>query len=78
MAYIDIVFNKVRGHTDLLCKKWFSLISIRTFCHRAITFHMLIGLGEDMTPIAFSITRLTVNVTGVTCEKCKHGFRLFL
>jgi len=38
---------------------------------------MLVGLGEDKTPIEFELTSSTVNVTRVTFERKtrKNGFR---
>jgi len=39
-----------------------------TSYHKAIIFHVLIGLVEDMTNIDFGLTRLTVKVTRVTCK----------
>ena len=35
-------------------------------------FNLLIGLGEDMTPIDLEFTKLKVEVTWVTCKKCKN------
>jgi len=35
-------------------------------------FHMLIGLGEGMTPIDFGFTRFEVKVTRVTCKNRIH------
>ena len=54
--------NKVKdkGHKGPFCKKWFPLIFLRSIYHRAIIFHMLIGLGEDMTLTDFRFTRLKV------------------
>ena len=56
----------------LFCKKCFPLIIFRTFYHRAIIFHMLIGLGENMTCIGFAFFK--VKVTSVLFCK-KHAFR---
>ena len=54
------------------CIKWFPLIFLRTVYYRAIIFHMLIGLGKDMTPIDFRFTRMKVKVKRVICKKCKQ------
>jgi len=35
---------------------------------------MLIGLGEDITPIDFGFTRLKVKGMRVICKKCKNNF----
>jgi len=35
-------------------------------------FHMLIGLGEAMTPFDFRFNRLKIKVTRVTCKKNVH------
>jgi len=37
-------------------------------------FHMLIGLGKDITSIDYKFTMFEVKVTRVTYEKYKHGF----
>jgi len=42
---------------------------LQTVYHRAFIFHMLIGLGKDMTPIDFGITMSKGNVTRVTFLK---------
>jgi len=40
---------------------------------------MLIGLGENMTPIDVEFTRLMCKVTGVTfVKKCKHDYADYL
>ena len=65
---------KGRGHMYSFCKIWIPIIFMRTICHSAIIFNILIGLGEDMAPFDFGFTRLKVKVTRVTCKKCKHGF----
>ena len=76
MTCIDFGFtwSKGQGHKNPFCKKGLSLI-FRTIYHRAIIFHILTGLGEYMTSIDFGFTKINVNVTRVTCKKCKHGFR---
>jgi len=37
--------------------------------HRAMTFRMMIGLGEDKNPLNFGFTRSKVKVTRITFEK---------
>jgi len=58
--------SEVKVTRVLFVKKCFSLILLRTFCHRASIVHMLIGFGRNMIPIVFGFTRLMVKVTSVT------------
>ena len=62
MTCIDFVFTRskveVKVARVLYVKKWFPLSFLRTFCHRDIIFHLLIGLSEYMTPIYFGFSRL--------------------
>jgi len=54
-VFLQIIY-KFSGFLDLL----------KTIYHRAIIFHMLIGLGKDKTPINIWFTRSKVKVTWVT------------
>jgi len=63
--YIDFVFTRSKvkvTRTVSFCKKWFSVNFLRTIDHRAIIFHMLVGRGEDKTPIDFVYTMLKYKV----------------
>jgi len=65
MTHIDteLIRSKVKVRRITFVKKWFLLIILRTVYHRAFIFHMLIGLGEDMSPDVFMFTRSNVKVT---------------
>ena len=66
---IDFGFTRSKVMvTWVTCKnkiKWFPLIILRIIYHRAFQFHMLNGLGEDMTCIDLGFTRSSVKVTMV-------------
>ena len=64
------------GH---FCKKvnMVVLIILRTMHHRALIFHMLVGLGKNMIPDVFKFARSKVKVTWVTFGINKvNGFYL--
>jgi len=48
---------KGQGHKGSFLNKWFPIVFLITSYHRAMIVHRLFGLGENMTPIDFEITK---------------------
>ena len=75
MTPIDLRVYQVKGqghNGPFFVKQWFPLLILKNVCHRAIMFHVLIGLGDAMIPYEFGFTRLRVKVSRVTCKKYVH------
>jgi len=78
MTSIDFGFtmSKVEVKKSPLCKQWFHVIFLRTFCLRAIIFYMLNGFGGDMPPIDIKLIKSKVKVRRITFVK--RWFPLYL